>query len=346
MLTAVARFAVGGPVPLFAYRATAPGSGKGLNVDVISLTTTGRRAACTAADRSTEEMRKMLLALAIEGAGIVVFDNIEGAFGSAALAMALTSEEIEDRVLGLSKRARASLRTTTWFATGNNTTFKGDLARRVVVIDMDAEVEHPEDRQDFEISNLRAWTRQHRAELVIAALTILRAYICAGKPLHGGPRMGSFEEWDDLIRGACIWADFGDPLESRSRLRKEGDADLDGLRAALAVWALRFGDTAVTTSAAIDRSREDTELRSALATLTGSTVERLDAVRLGYAMRKARGRVADGLKFECAEERVAGKRRWRVVKAGSGREFDAGPTFEQASSSWGEQSTYDAGAIE
>lgn len=48
--------------------------------------------------------------------------------------------------------------------------------------------------------------RQHRAELVICALTILKAYSRAGRPKPiQMPTFGSFEKWSEIVRGAAAW---------------------------------------------------------------------------------------------------------------------------------------------
>ena len=52
-----------------------------------------------------------------------------------------------------------------------------------------------------------------RGDLVIGGLTILRAYIVAGRPLQGKIwHLGGFEDWT-LIREALAWLDQPDPGE-------------------------------------------------------------------------------------------------------------------------------------
>ena len=63
------------------------------------------------------------MALAIEGAALILVDNIEGQFGSKALAAALTSMTWKDRVLGLSETREAPL-SAVWLLTGNNIGFR------------------------------------------------------------------------------------------------------------------------------------------------------------------------------------------------------------------------------
>ncbi len=314
MLTATARAAVPGPAPLFAWRATAPGSGKSLGADVQSIIATGRPAARMVAVRDDAEMRKRILAIGLQGAGVVLLDNVDGSLGSPALAAALTGTTFTDRLLGASQVVTVPLTGLTWLATGNALVFNGDLGRRVVPIDLDAQLEHPEDRADFAHPDLLAWVRSQREALVVAGLTILRAYHVAGRPRHGGARIGSFELWDDLIRGATVWCDIGDPAAGRDRVRKEGDQDLDVLRAAAGAWWERYGSAAVKLAEVARHAESDAVLRDGLAGLTRRGV--VDARSLGYALRRVSGRIVSGRRFETGKT-VKGTRTWRVAEVRS-----------------------------
>ena len=52
-----------------------------------------------------------------------------------------------------------------------------------------------------------------RAELVVAGLTVLRAYISAGRPCPLD-KIGSFEDWN-LVRECMVWLDRADPADTR-----------------------------------------------------------------------------------------------------------------------------------
>lgn len=332
VLSLVARHAMEGCVPMFPWRATAPGSGKGLGCDVVSRIGTGRSAARMSLPDDDDEIRKLVLALAFEGTPAVCLDNIDRPLGSQSLAAALTAEDWQGRLLGSTALLRAPLRAV-WLATGNGLTFRGDLGRRVVPVDLDAHVEHPEDRRDFRHPDLLDWVRDHRGALVVAALTVLRGYHVAGRPAHGcGPRKGSFEAWDDLVRGSCVWVGVGDPLEGCERVRREDDGDLMALRAALAAWHEAFGNSCRTAAEAVAEAlrcaeRGDIGPRDALLGLMPHR-EKLDGRPLGYALRQVRGRISGGLSFETAGEQH-GTTRWRVTAIGKpkGEMTDMGDMF-------------------
>jgi len=76
ILALVCRFAIPGPVPLFAIRANTRGSGKSLLADVISLIGTGRPAPRWPQVTDDEEERKRLLAVALAGYPAIHIDNV------------------------------------------------------------------------------------------------------------------------------------------------------------------------------------------------------------------------------------------------------------------------------
>lgn len=311
-LSILGRPAITGPVPMTAFRAPTPGTGKTLLADVGFRIALGHTAPRTSPSNDDNEMRKLLLSIGLAGDAAVLLDDVTGNFGSSSLDAALTAMEISGRLLGLNKTACVPMRTV-FAITGNNLGFRGALGRRVIPCDIDAGVENPEERKGpdsehpFTHPDLLGWLASERPRLVVACLTLLRAYIVAGRPGHGLPPKGSFEAWDALIRGALIWSGIGDPLGGQKRLREESDSDLDALRAGLAAWEGVFGAAPATAAEAIRRTASDKALLSALATFTGCDEARLDARRLGYALRRHRGRPFNGRRFiREGEDRLAG----------------------------------------
>jgi hypothetical protein len=67
----------------------------------------------------------------------------------------------------------------TFLGTGNNIVARGDMSTRVLVCRIDPEMGHPEERE-FNY-DLLANVAARRAELVVVALTIMRAYVVAGR---------------------------------------------------------------------------------------------------------------------------------------------------------------------
>lgn len=194
LLTLFARPAISGPTPVFVVDGTTRGVGKGLLVDSIAVAATGRPVARMPQAQNDEEQRKAITGIALAAEPIVLIDNVTRPFGGSALDAATTATLWSDRLLGTNTLLTVPLRTI-WLATGNNISFKGDMARRVLSIRLETDLETPETRTDFAHPDLLGWIKAQRSRLVSSALTILRAYALAGWPDVGIGTHGSFEEW-------------------------------------------------------------------------------------------------------------------------------------------------------
>jgi hypothetical protein len=343
LLSLAGRYAIDGPVPGFPISSPTPGTGKGLLAAVISLIGTGRSAAIMSQSWENEEFRKRVLALALSGTPLILLDNLSGVLGSDVLAAALTATEWEDRLLGFSKVVRAPLRAV-WLFTGNNLSFKKTLGRRMVPIYLDALVEHPEDRRDFVVPDLLSWVLMARPALVSATLTVLRFHCVGGRPRHEGPRMGSFEAWDDLVRGACMGlgladpAQANDPLIGRGRIRAELDEDVQVLSSLLCALNDVFGEQAFLTAEVAARAKTDDVLRSALE--ASGAVDRkgqITPTTIGYRFRAVQDRIVEGKRLlKDRTDRHQKKGLWRVAtsaQAGNaGNAGDAGDVSASARS--------------
>lgn len=318
-LTALARDAIAGPVPLGAIDATTPGTGKTLLADAVMQIVAGRPATKTAMPDSEDELRKRITSHVMAGDRAVLFDNIARPLGGAALDAVLTGTTWSDRILGRSETTRDLPLGTLWLATGNNLEFRGDLIRRVLHIRLEAEHERPEERTGFRHPQLLLWLRERRPGLVVAALTVLRAYSLAGRPDQRLRSWGSFEVWSELIRGAIVWAGLPDPAMTRDGLIAAGDARRDAHAELLTGWAeLDEDGLGLTTAEALRRLDDESNrhrfeiLRSAISQLTYLPLGKLpSAAKLGSQLRAVRGRIICGRRLEEVGKRH-GAAIWRV----------------------------------
>lgn len=215
IMTAVVRSCLP-TAPLFGVSAPTPGTGKSKLVDIASIIATGQAASVMSAPRDEDEMRKQIGAALIGSETFITLDNIETPLRSEFLCQVLTQEQVSVRVLGESRNVK--LPTASMFcATGNSLRVAGDLTRRVVLINLDARMERPEERV-FE-TDVLALARQQRIPLVIAVLTILRAFLVQGGPKLT-PALGSFEHWSNLVRSSLVWLGEEDPLANVGQMRE------------------------------------------------------------------------------------------------------------------------------
>ncbi|MDA0284773.1 MAG: hypothetical protein O3B86_15615 [Planctomycetota bacterium] len=301
VLTMLARPAINGPCPLFAFDANTRGAGKSLLADVASIVATGSPMARMAWSRCDEETRKAITAVALEACPAVLFDNVAIEFGSSALDMALTGTEWTGRVLGESRTTGILPLTTIWMATGNNLQLGGDMARRTLMCRLESPEEHPEDRKDLHHLDLKAYVRRERARLAVSGLTILRAYFAAGCPDMQIPAWGSFEAWSNLIRQALVWAGQADPWQTRDAMRdvdqsaeilrllhagiEQADVEGNGVTAADIVRLL---------DAQVGEDKVDAWLTLRIAIEELCDGRKITSQKVGCGLRKFRGRVSAG----------------------------------------------------
>ena len=318
LLTMVSRYALTN-VPLFAIRATTRGSGKTLLTDVISLMITGRKIPKISESRNEEEEDKRLLGLALEGDTIVSIDNVHHPLGNSALDRALTSQNYKGRLLGSNSNPEAPLYTV-FFATGNNLTFHGDLARRVLPIDLAPQVEHPEARQHFQLGNadeLMGLVGSKRPTYVSAALTLLRGYLAADMPRQALDAYGGFDKWNHLVCGCLVWLDCPNPLLARAGLENNSDEAFEAHQELLTAWYACYASKAMTLATIIGDIQVKSSPPKTLLTLSTEEQlaydrlrealggidekydgQRLNAKRLGWAMRRLEGRIIDGKRIK------------------------------------------------
>jgi hypothetical protein len=289
--------------PLHAFSAPTAGTGKGKLIDIACVIATGHKAAPLGRGANDEEMEKRLASKLMAGEPFIAIDNCTQPLGGDLLCSMLTEERVSPRVLGLSKTTPISAGAFV-AANGNNLVIKGDLIRRTMLCRIDAKVEQPETRV-FEVDPV-ATAMDRRADLVVAALTILRAFHVAAHPLKPDP-LGSFEKWSDVIRGAIMWLGAADPVESMNQLRKT-DPVLEAIRAVMGQWQLVIGTSttqSVTTAAIIKQAIQmhsggegfiNPDFRDALMTVAGRD-GMLNAKVLGNWLQAQQDRIVDGLQF-------------------------------------------------
>jgi len=189
--------------PGFGFDAPIQGSGKTLLAQSLHAIATGKKADVKphVSGKDDEEIRKRVMALLVSGAECVVWDNILGRFNSASMAGLLTSASYTDRILGSSTSVTIP-NMALWLFTGNNLQLAGDMPRRIFRCRINPNMDEPYARKfDFDPET---FCMQRRFNILAAAMTIIRAWITAGRP-HAKGRLASFEEWDDVVRQPIAW---------------------------------------------------------------------------------------------------------------------------------------------
>jgi len=301
--------------PLFVITAPTRGSGKSTLVDIASIIVIGHRAAVISATSDNNEREKRLTGCLLSGDPFINLDNCNGLLESDLLCQALTAEIIKVRPLGTSKHVNIP-NTAFWCANGNNLTIAGDLLRRVVRCRLDTRCERPEERS-FKFDPLTK-SLEYRSRYIRALLTILRAYIIAGRPDMGGKPFGGFGQWSVLVRGALIWVGEPDPCASRDAIMDE-DTEQTQLRALLTLWQQQFGKTPLKIKQLIERSKSNgPELYEVLDDIVGDgNGPQINTRRLGHWLKRHKDRIVDGLKL--VQIIGANMASWQVVQVSEGQ---------------------------
>jgi hypothetical protein len=307
--------------PMHVARAAIAGSGKSFLWDIVSSIAAGQLMPVMAAGANEEELEKRLGASLVTGQPLISIDNVNGELGGAALCEAIERPIVDVRILGKTQNVRIESRGTSIFCTGNNITLVGDLCRRAITATLDPEMERPELRQ-FKCDPV-AMILENRGKYITACLTIVRAYILAGRP-NLVPKLASFEGWSDNVRSALIWLGEADPVTSMEVARNE-DPERVELSNMIAIWAAEFKvgfsnrktlaeviEMAEETSQTIDGIEPDNpELLAILQQVTKTRRgQQLNILALGNWMRTNKGRIVGNKRFASHTNPKGGSTWW------------------------------------
>lgn len=313
--------------PATGFDAPAAGTGKTLLAKCIGALATGGDVAVLPPTNEEDECRKRLFAALRGGSKVLLWDNVREPLGNSVIDSFLTSSLFADRVLGVSENVELPNRAL-FLVSGNNLVLTGDTHRRILLARLDAQIETPFKRE-FEFDPLTEVCNNRQA-LVVAALTIVRAYIAAGRPKAAAGRIASFELWDDLVRQPLCWLRermlesgrdltdlpmFVDPADSIDRAASE-NPETSKLAALLNAWIATFGTTPTSPAQAITKATElfgaQSVLFDALDEIAGQN-SKLNVRILGRWLERHAGQLCTGLRLELAN-RTNGLKRWTVVR--------------------------------
>lgn len=305
MFSPLTRFAHNGNIPLVLIQANSPRVGKTTLVKVISHILLGEECPVVTHSHSETEERKRVLSYLRTGRNMILVDNVVGQFGGATINALATSRFFEDRILGQTKILQVP-NDTVWFITGNNMTLAPDTAERCLNVRLHTSEERPHLRSGFRYPELLTTANQYRDRLLSAALTLLRAYILAGKPKMDIEPWGGFEQWSHLVRGSLVWSGLPDPAVTRHELEEEADIGkyvaanlVEGWAALQEEVQAPFGLTSVEACELLATDVDAKLLRDTLGTMLGRAS--LNPHALELTLRSLRERNFSGRCMRCVE---------------------------------------------
>lgn len=203
-----------GPCPAYFIDKSAPGTGAGLLMDVLTYIFMGTSAPVQTLQKGPhveDEFRKRVTSMLRSRTDVVFFDNINFDVDSGTLAAALTAGIWRDRILGRTEDGEFPIRCV-WTLAGNNVGFSRELMRRLVPIRMDAAT--PDPAADRPVSfythyPLDEWLQYNRISLVLACHVLVANWVQRGRVPYTDNALQSFSSWSNVLGG--ILRDAGIP---------------------------------------------------------------------------------------------------------------------------------------
>lgn len=278
--------------PMFHAKAPQIGSGKSFLCQLVTAFASPKRSAPMAFPHDDEECRKLLLAELLRAPAVLEFDNLTSdIIPHKSLCTALTSEYLTGRILGVSKTTTVSTRTLV-LSSGNNVSPVADMARRCLTITLDTKCETPANKV-YKNTNLIQDVLKEREKYVSFALTIILAWIVAGRPKSECKPLASYGEWSDLCRQPLLWLGLPDCTESVTEAMTE-DPDREILGRFLHAWKDSFGSTPKMIRDVV--CQENTELHEVINDIAGDKQSINNRV-LGHWIKRNSNCIVDGMRF-------------------------------------------------
>lgn len=306
------RTLIRGATPIYCVFSPAPGTGKTLAAECSTLIAFGRAASPSTLPRGNEEIRKRITAALMSNPNCVFFDNASDKIDSPALAAALTATNWQDRVLQRSKIVSIP-NTALWVLTGNHVFLSHELARRAVLIRLDARSERPYEGRSFTIKNLLGYVAENRPKLVWSALVIIQHWVAAGQPI-GSMTLGSFESWSHVIGGILETAGFRDFLANRKELYLNANNEDQDWREFLPIWWQTYEGKWV----GVRELFPIVVQSDALCGVLGDGRERSAKTRLGKALRGLKDRQIMGYRVEADTDAHSHRAIYRLIEVDAG----------------------------
>jgi putative DNA primase/helicase len=283
------------------------------------------------AEDAEDETRKRLGAMAAAGSTLAIFDNLRAGmpWDSDSLNNCITSGGIIDRQLGSNSASAMTPRRfmAQIIATGNNVLTAGDLADRAMIIELETTDANRREvaTTHYAIGEASGYALRHRPSLLAAAITMMAAYIKAGRPSVAGAAWGNFDEYTDLVAGAIRWTIGTDPLKDRVAMAQRTDPIASALLTLATNWVPAFGDLPVMArfiETRISNPDDDDHLGAIAEALATLGAVKLNSHAIGKLLQKYAGRIisnpADGSRHRLDRSENRGGHehasRWRVTR--------------------------------
>lgn len=258
--------------------------------------------------KTSEEASKVILSTLLEAPAVIEFDDMDCDWlPHGVINRVLTSEQISERILGVSRVATVNTKVL-FLGSGNNVGPIRDTTRRVLTVHLDTKCETPAAIQ-YRHSPVEEM-RNNREKYVTAALTIVQAYFHSDKKVVDAPSVASYGVWSEFCRHPLIWLGLPDPgLAFLEQIKQDPDKEILGNL--LKEWWKSFGDKPTTVRKAVAETASNNALLDAVLEFPVGQGDLINRSKLGWILKKNANRIVGDMHFEAAE--ADGRLAWRVV---------------------------------
>lgn len=296
--------------PAFHVKAPTSGSGKTYLCELIGAFAGPAANAKVSYPATSEEATKIILSLLLSNPPVIEFDDLDNnLIPHGVIKRMLTSENITDRILGISKTATVNTRTL-FLSSGNNVGPVGDLLRRVLTINLDPRCATPATLSYK--NNPVEKIRKYREKYVSAVLTIIQAWRNAGSPRADVPNIATYTgAWSEYCRQPLIWVGLPDPgMTLIDQITHDPDAEL--LKDLMAEWNHLFSSKPITVRKVIECANNNSKnLLDVIRELPVMDRKEINPSKLGWFLKKNANRIIGNYKFQ--ESSADGRKAWSLI---------------------------------
>lgn len=246
-----------GPRPLYAIGAPPFGqsSGKTLLAQTVGVILTGSTECVTAWPDDPKDLPRRIADHLLVNDAFVAFDNLRGLVNSKDLATLITSTHWTHRLVYTDGSLKLP-NTTTWALTLNGAKFDRDLARRTVMIRLDAGMLDAFARTEFTIKPLAQWVKVNRGRLVKAIITIVSAWLAKGRPTVD-VSFSSFESWAQAVLPLVATMGYTpDDIKTALGAAKSKDEETTEIVELIQQWAATYTSETVNATKLVELAKE------------------------------------------------------------------------------------------
>lgn len=292
MLEPFARRLIGGPTPIHSVDAPKEGTGKSLLADLMLLPSVGAHPKSSTQSNNEDEWKKQLTTMMLGGEPYWYCDNLRSTLDSGHLASTITKAVYEERILGGNTSCVRPVQHT-WVITGNNISYSGEMARRVVPSYLNAHSETPQLGRVFKHEDIKTWAVGKRGDLIWAALVLIQRWIAKGKPRKRISKvLGMFEAWSEIMANILDLAGVAGFLENLIDFYDEAIQEEHDSAPFVIGWFASFGEKEIMAGDLVDLAHKHLDL---VKVVPGMGAAKPTSRQVASFLKKINKRVYSGL---------------------------------------------------